>query len=112
MTDTIVEVFDEESFVHIIPLQSLDDTAVNAFSNVVEEWCENSSKDIVLDFKNVNYLYSRGVTCIVRFHILQHEKGKKIVLVNVSEDVRKLLDTVNITAIIPVFKTYEEFQLQ
>lgn len=110
MKDNIVEVFDKESFIHIIPLQSLDDTIINTFTEVVKKWCENTGKDIVLDLKNLNYLYSRGITCLVRLYIIRQEKGKKIFLVNVSGVIRKLLDSVNITAIIPVYKTIEEFQ--
>lgn len=111
MKDIIAEAIEEKLFVHITPLQSLVDTIIDEFSDMVEKWCEDFNKDMVLDFTNVDYLSSRGITCLIRFYKLQHENGKKVFLANVSNEIKNLLKAVNITSIITIFDTIEEFLL-
>ncbi len=110
MKKEIVQVSEARSYIHVTPMYSLHDYVVDELNAIIESWYSHSSKDIVLNFKHVKYLYSRGITCLIRFHKLQQEKGRKIILVKVSKGVRNLLETTHITKIIPMYKTFEEYK--
>ncbi len=109
MTKENVIITETDSYICITPLYSLTDTIMEDFKTSVSQWCENKEKHIVVDFKNVHLLSSRAITHLIKLYKIQHDKNKMFALVNLKKETEDLLIAVNITKIISVFSSIEEF---
>lgn len=109
MENPNVTLFETELYICITPLRSITDDFIDDFKEAVTKWCEHKEKHVILDLGNVCLLSSRAITNLIRLYKLQLSKNKLIAMVNLTTEIKRLLDSVNITKVIPVFKTTEEF---
>jgi anti-anti-sigma factor len=104
-----VKITKENDLVYLTPQCALTDYASNEFDQILRETCENEDIHIVLDFKSVDYLFSRTIGSLVHCHQLQKQKKKELVIINASETFCNLWDSINLSQLIPAFPTFKEF---
>lgn len=94
---------------------SLPDTITMDNCPMVERKIEAEIRDgsgrIVLDMTRIAHLYSTGIGLLVRVKQKVDARGGTVALVNVSAPVRRLLDSVNLLKVFPVFATDVEFEI-
>ena len=94
-----------DAIVHITPLQPLTDNVILEF----EKAFEVAKGHIVLDFKSVDYIYSKSVGSLVKCFKLQKEKNKQVVIINALDSLKNVLRAINLTDIIPIFDSFDDF---
>ncbi len=110
MTQENAKITETDTYICITPLYSITDSILEDFKNCVAESSENKKKHIVIDFNHVLVLSSRAITHLIRLYKTQQEKGKIFALINCKKETEDLLVAVNITKIISVFNSIEEFE--
>lgn len=68
----------------------------------------SSSQNIIVDMSGVDFVASIGIRTLVSNAKALKQKGKKMVLVGLQDNVFKVLDMAGITGIISSFKTIDE----
>lgn len=67
--------------------------------------------NVVLDFSNTRNLFSSGLGLIIRIRKKVYEGNGSMALVNVSEKMRELLETLNLNKVLPIYATDVEFEI-
>ena len=109
MKKSEIDIIKEDSFITISPPELLTDKEIDTFKATLIDICGHTNKHILLDFKDIIYLYSRTIGIIIRAQRIQHENNRKIAIINASEDIKNLLKSINVFKIIPLVDTVEEF---
>ncbi|RDY29210.1 anti-sigma F factor antagonist [Romboutsia weinsteinii] len=65
-------------------------------------------KNIIFDFKNINFMDSSGIGVIIGRYKKISSEGGKVFVVNVSPRVKKIFDLSGMNKIINIYDTYEE----
>lgn len=65
-------------------------------------------KNIIFDFKNINFMDSSGIGVIIGRYKKISSEGGKVFVVNVSPRVKKIFDLSGMNKIITIYDTYEE----
>lgn len=81
--------------------------AQNAFKNLLEK----EYRLFALDFKNIDHIFSLEISIVIRLHKLVTERGAQLFLVNVNENLVKVLGSVQVNQTVPTYKTLEEFEI-
>jgi anti-anti-sigma factor len=74
------------------------------FSGALETVLKSDSKGVIIDFTKIDYIDSTGIGELVAYLGKFTTQGRKLILVNPSERVQKLLKLAKLDA---VFKIYE-----
>jgi len=99
----------QEGFTYVSSLQDLPNDNVDEFNRIMASVCGQDSRNVVLDFSNVEYLYSRAVGSLVRFYKVQNAKGRYIVIIAPSPRLKNIFESISLTKLIPVFDSLDEF---
>lgn len=67
-----------------------------------------SVKNIIFDFKNINFMDSSGIGVIIGRYKKISNDGGKVSVVNVNARVKKIFDLSGMNKIISIYDTYEE----
>lgn len=87
----------------------LDIFSKNAFKETAEKYTEANSKGLILDFQGVTFVDSVGLGALmVLARTFQKLKGRMIV-VNPQDQVKSLLSEMNVTKMVPMYTTDEQF---
>ncbi len=78
--------------------------ADEAFSGVVDRLLERGRAVIVLDMEQVRLVDSTGLGSLVRTHHRCVQAGGEVRLSNIGFDVWKLLESAQLTRVIPIFE--------
>ncbi|HSQ90522.1 anti-sigma F factor antagonist [Romboutsia sp.] len=65
-------------------------------------------KNIIFDFKNINFMDSSGIGVIIGRYKKISNEGGKVSVVNVNARVKKIFDLSGMNKIIGIYDTYEE----
>ncbi len=109
MSNKNIRLSETDLYLCITPLQSFTDDLLDDFKGFVSRWCDNKDKHIIIDLENVALLTSRAITHLISLYKVQQSKNKLIALVNLSKEMEDLLISTNITKVIPIFETIEDF---
>ena len=74
------------------------------FSGVVDRLLERGRVIIVLDMEHVSLVDSTGLGSLVRTHHRCVQAGGEVRLSNIGFDIWKLLETAQLTGILPIFE--------
>jgi stage II sporulation protein AA (anti-sigma F factor antagonist) len=67
-----------------------------------------SVRNIIFDFKNINFMDSSGIGVIIGRYKKISNDGGKVSVVNVNARVKKIFDLSGMNKIIGIYDTYEE----
>jgi len=67
-----------------------------------------SVRNIIFDFKNINFMDSSGIGVIIGRYKKISNDGGKVAVVNVNARVKKIFDLSGMNKIIGIYDTYEE----
>ncbi len=80
----------------------------------IRQWRESagryfnlSGKPVYLDFKGTGSIDSSGISEIIKFNSRMARNENRVILVNLSEQIFKILKLVNVHKIIPTFREFE-----
>ena len=68
---------------------------------------DEDSGNLWLDFSRINYIDSTGIGEMVGYLGRFQEKQRKLILINPSDRIRKLLDVAQLTSLFSIFDTLE-----
>lgn len=109
MKDRCVEIYETSSYLYIKPLVSITDDILDDFKSAITKWCDDTENHIVLDLQHVILMSSRAITDLIRLYKLQRNKEKKIALVCLTKEMEYMIDSINLSKLIPIYKTVEDF---
>ena len=103
----------KEKTVNDLPVVSLmgrlDLFSKNAFQELIEKHRSIGTKGLIVDLKGVSFIDSVGLGLLtVAAKTFQGVKGK-LIIVNPQDTVKKILDQMNFSKILPLFSTDDEF---
>jgi anti-anti-sigma factor len=103
----------KEKIMNGLPVLSLsgrlDIFSRNAFKETAEKYTETETKGLILDFQGITFVDSVGLGVLaVVAKTFQKLKGR-IILVNPQDQVKSLFVEMNLTKMIPMYKTDEDF---
>jgi anti-anti-sigma factor len=111
MNDKCVEIYETGRYLYIKPLQSITDDIIDDFKNAITRQCNDTDNHIILDLQHVLLLSSRAITDLIRLYKLQQNKDKKIALVCLTKEMEYMIDSINLSKLIPMYKTIDDFLL-
>lgn len=90
-------------------MTELDHHVASTIRDEIDEILMTKSvKNIVFDFKNINFMDSSGIGVIIgRYKKISSEKGT-VSVININSRVKKVFDLSGMNKIIKVCSTYEE----
>lgn len=68
---------------------------------------EEDSGNVWLDFSRINYIDSTGIGEMVGYLGRFQERQRKLILINPSDRIRKLLEVAQLTELFPLYDTLE-----
>ena len=78
------------------------------FSSALETVLKNESTNVIIDFTKVDYVDSTGIGELVGYLGKFGNQNRKLVLVNPSERIQKLLKLAKLDAVFKIYGTEEE----
>ncbi|MGC8874591.1 MAG: STAS domain-containing protein [Chloroflexia bacterium] len=78
----------------------------------IEEFCGRSRKITVLDFGQVAFINSAGISGLLKFIVSARKRGHRVYAVNVSPHHRKIFKMVELSRFMPIIEEAEIAQLQ
>ena len=82
--------------------------ATQTMRHTISDLLENGGKKIVLNLTDVNYIDSSGIGELVRTYTTVTNKGRQLILLNLTKKIKELLV---ITKLLTVFQVYENEQV-
>jgi len=95
--------------VAVVHIQTPSIDAVSA--REIEEFCGRSRKTTVLDFGEVAFINSAGISGLLKFIVAARKRGHRVYAVNVSPHHRKIFKMVELSRFMPVIEEQEVAQL-
>ncbi|HET7433748.1 MAG TPA: STAS domain-containing protein [Thermoanaerobaculia bacterium] len=107
--DVIVEKKHLENFtiLYVEGLIKLGESA-EFFSSALETVLKNESTNVIIDFTKIDYIDSTGIGELVGYLGKFTGQNRKLILVNPSERIQKLLKLAKLDAVFKIYSTEEE----
>lgn len=87
----------------------LDIFSRNSFRDTIENHKKNGTKGLIIDLHGVSFIDSVGIGALVlAAKTFQGIKGK-VILVNPQDNVKTALHSMNLSTLLPIFETDNEF---
>jgi anti-anti-sigma factor len=96
--------------VAVVHIQTPSIDAVSA--REIEEFCGRSRKVTVLDFAEVAFINSAGISGLLKFIVAARKRGHRVYAINVSRHHRKIFKMVELSRFMPIIEDHEIDQLQ
>lgn len=107
--DIKLNIIEKSDYILILVLDPINGVGIENFSKNISSICKTNDKHIVLDFTNIDYLFSCAISVLVGFFKVLKKKDKQLLVINASNIVKTIFESVNITDYISVLQTFEEF---
>lgn len=78
------------------------------FSSALENVLKNESTNVIIDFTKIDYIDSTGIGELVGYLGKFSNQNRKLILVNPSERIQKLLKLAKLDAVFKIYSTEEE----
>jgi anti-sigma B factor antagonist len=78
------------------------------FSSALENVLKNESSNVIVDFTKIDYIDSTGIGELVGYLTKFTSQNRKLILVNPSERILKLLKLAKLDAAFKIYNTEEE----
>ena len=78
------------------------------FSSALENVLKNESTNVIIDFTKIDYIDSTGIGELVGYLGKFTNQNRKLILVNPSERIQKLLKLAKLDAVFKIYNTEEE----
>ena len=98
---------DNLTILHVAGLIKLGESA-EFFSSALEKVLKNDKGNVIIDFTNIDYIDSTGIGELVGYLSKFKEQDRKLILVNPSERIQKLLKLAKLDAVFKIYNTEEE----
>jgi anti-anti-sigma factor len=93
----------------VYPTGEIDHHTSEVLKKEIDRHCESTmSKNIIVDFGNVNFMDSSGIGMIIGRYKYTHGKGGKTVVTGVSDNLRKIFTLSGLGRIIKIYPTVED----
>jgi len=76
-------------------------------AQTLERALSNDTGHVLLDFSKINYIDSTGIGELVGYLGRFRDESRKLILINPSERIRKLLDVARLTELFAIYETVE-----
>lgn len=90
--------------------EEFDLLVLKQLKEVIDESIESGNIHIVFDFEETIHISSVGIGSLINLHKKVTENNGSIYLVNISSDVRSLLEDTNVLELLPEYKTIDEIE--
>jgi len=77
------------------------------FAQTLERVLEGEDGHVIIDFSKINYIDSTGIGELVGYLTRFGDESRKLILVNPSERIRKLLEVARLAEFFPTYDTVE-----
>ena len=78
------------------------------FSSALENVLKNDSSNVIIDFTKIDYIDSTGIGELVGYLGKFTSQNRKLILVNPSERIQKLLKLAKLDAVFKIYNSEEE----
>ena len=78
------------------------------FETTLDKLTRAGEKNLVLDFRKVQYINSTGISAVIRFHHTLSERDGAFVLAQVPRNVGLTMHLLGVTSIVPFLKTLQD----
>jgi anti-anti-sigma factor len=86
------------------------DTEIEMVSATIDKLLKEDPKNIILDFEQVRYIYSPGLSALIRYNQLAKEQGKQVYIVNIKVNVFNKLVSSNLDKVLTTFASWDDFE--
>jgi len=110
-TDTSLQMLDKDGWIWVVLPDSVTmDNNIDIETRIRTALLPDH-KGVVLDMARMEYFYSSAMGLFVRIRKLVLETGRMLCMVNVSQKIRDLMSSVNLTRLFPMYSTDVEFEI-
>jgi anti-anti-sigma factor len=92
----------------IQPEGRLDSNTAIRFESEINQILQRSTRLIVMDLQDLDYLSSAGVRVIIKTRNALKKNGGKLVFMNLSPQIKKVFDIINALPAMQIFMSVEE----
>ena len=98
----------EDHLLIIYPEGRLDLNTSHALSRELLELIDSHKKHLIFSFRNIDYLHSSGIRLIITLRNRLLELDKELILCEINESVKKIIDFVDLSGIVKIFPQENE----
>lgn len=77
------------------------------FAQTLDRALSNDTGHVLVDFSKINYIDSTGIGELVGYLGRFRDASRKLILINPSERIRKLLEVARLLELFPIYETVE-----
>ena len=99
---------DKEGYFLVVPFGPIDSDTYMDFNDKMTPLLVKSTKGIILDLTNVDYISSAGLGVIFTMRKFLKEKSSELLLCNIKPQIRRIFEIVNALPKETLFKDAEE----
>jgi anti-anti-sigma factor len=92
----------------IQPGGRLDSSTATRFESEINKILQRSTRLIVMDFQDLDYISSAGVREIIKTRNALKKNGGKLVFMNLQPQIKKVFDIINALPAMQIFMSVEE----
>lgn len=78
------------------------------FAQTLDRALDRDTGHVLVDFSKINYIDSTGIGELVGYLGRFQDASRKLILVNPSERIRKLLEVARLLELFPIYETVDE----
>lgn len=78
------------------------------FSETLERVLEEERGDVLVDFSKINHIDSTGIGELVGYLGRFKDRARKLILINPSDRIRKLLEVARLAELFPIHETVDD----
>jgi anti-anti-sigma factor len=107
MTECAIE--DRNGYYQIVNFNLDAESFPNIFSKI-ESAIKSKRQDIILSLESVGVLYSSHLAILVRIHQMLHKHGLRFGLLDISLEIKNLLQITQLDSIFSIFESLDDFK--
>ena len=98
----------KKGFFTVVPHGSIDSETHHGFREETEPFLVKSTKGIIMDFKDVDYISSAGLGVLFSMQKYLKSNGAKLIFCHLKPQIQKLFEIMKTLPLEHVFKSIEE----
>ncbi|MBN1980527.1 MAG: STAS domain-containing protein [Chitinivibrionales bacterium] len=105
-----IDIQTTEDVTIVRPYEDIKSSTIASIREVLRQLIRDGQHHVAIDLQHVNFIDSSGLSLLLHFEKTFKEKNGFIYLYNYSQDVKEILDIIEIGSFVPLYATFEQLQ--
>lgn len=103
-----MNITDNKEYITVFPETRLDLNASQILEKKLMKIVEEEQRHLLINFRYIDYLHSSGIRLMMTLHNRLLDQGNQLLLCEINDSVKKIIDFVDLHGIVKIFKDEAE----